>query len=134
MKIVKWIVQGFLALSFFAGAGFRLVSSYEDLQQIEGMGWVNDLSPLQVKIIALLEVLGAIGLIVPMFVRKVKFLVPLAAIGLALTMIGAAILHISRDEPIYVNLWLFALAVLVAYWRKDLLGSGEKLGESSHQD
>jgi hypothetical protein len=124
MKVVKWIVQILLAVAFLAAGGTKLFTPYAELMATDGMAWVGDFSSTQIKIIALLEVLGAIGLIVPMFIPKMRMLVPIAAIGLALTMIGAAITHIGRGEPFVPNIVLFLLAVLVFWWRKDLLKKG----------
>lgn len=117
MKIVKWIVQGLLAVAFL-GAGFmKLTTPYETLVADPNMGWATDFSATTIKIIGALEVLGAIGLIAPMFVKRFQFLVPVAAICLAIVMVLAAVVHMGRGEPIIPNLVLFALAVLVAYWR-----------------
>ena len=87
------------------------------------MAWAADFSAMQIKVIGTLELLGAIGIMAPMFIKKLQKLVPIAAIGLALVMVGAAVTHIGRGEPIIVNLVLLALCALTAFWRKDLLFS-----------
>ncbi len=121
MKIVIWIVQGLLALAFLGSGFLKLTTPYADLAASPGMEWANDFSATQIKIIAILEILGAIGVIVPMFVKRFQLLVPIAAIGLALVMVGAAITHISRGESFVPNIVLFVLAALTAWWRRHLL-------------
>jgi hypothetical protein len=125
MKVVKWIVQVFVAVAFLIAGGVKLITPYDELAMQEGMTWVGDVSRTQIMIISLLEVLGAIGLIVPMFVKKFQMLVPLAALGLALTMVAAAIFHIVRGEPFIPNIVLFLPAALTFWWRRDLLKKGE---------
>jgi uncharacterized membrane protein YphA (DoxX/SURF4 family) len=80
---------------------------------------VEDLSPLIIQLISVLEILGAIGLIAPMFVPKYRIFVPLAALGLALTMIVAMFLHISRGESFIPNVAFLVLNLAVVFLRKD---------------
>lgn len=115
MKIAIWIVQIILMLAFLVSGTIKFVTPYNDL--INSTPWVEDVNEIQIKLIALLEILGAIGLVLPMIFKKYKILVPLAASGLALVMISAMTLHILRDESIIPNLVLFALAVFVVYGR-----------------
>jgi hypothetical protein len=84
-----------------------------------GMGWVEDFSPGMVKFIGLVEILGAIGLILPAALDIVPVLVPLAALGLVLTMIGAAVVHVRRNEvkTIAPSVVLLVLAAVVAWGR-----------------
>lgn len=123
MKIAIWVVQILTALAFLASGTMKFLTPYAELAANPGMEWVYDFSATQIKIISALEVLGALGVILPMFLKKYQKLVPIAAIGLALIMIGAAITHINRGEPIIANVVLFVLASLTAYGRKDLLKS-----------
>lgn len=120
MKVVVWIIQILVALAFFGAGAMKLFTPYEELINNPQMAWVNDFSAMQIKIISILEVLGALGLIIPMFVGKLKMLVPISAIGLALVMVGATITHIGRDEPVMVSVLLLVLALLTAWFRKDL--------------
>lgn len=119
MNILSWILQILIAASFLLGAGFRLVTPYETLIAMKGMEWANDLSSIQVKLIAVIEIVGALGLILPMFIRKFRFLVPTAAIGLAITMLVASFLHLSRGEPIIVNAVLLFLNLAIAFIRRN---------------
>jgi uncharacterized membrane protein YphA (DoxX/SURF4 family) len=96
MNIALWIVQGLLAIAFLGAGGMKLTQPKEKLAT--NMGWVEDFSQNTVRVIGLLEVLGAIGLILPMALSILPVLTGIAAVGLVLTMIGAAITHIRRGE------------------------------------
>jgi uncharacterized membrane protein YphA (DoxX/SURF4 family) len=96
MNIALWIVQGLLAVAFLMAGGMKLTQPKEKLAT--NMGWVEDFSQNTVRVIGLLEVLGAIGLILPMALSILPVLTGIAAVGLVLTMIGAAITHIRRGE------------------------------------
>ena len=56
------------------------------------------LSSGQIKLIGLLEVLGALGLILPMWVSLPAMLSFYAALGLALISLSAVIAHMKRGE------------------------------------
>jgi uncharacterized membrane protein YphA (DoxX/SURF4 family) len=117
MDTALWVVQVFLAIAF-GMAGF-MKATQPKTRLAENMGWVNDFSANNVKVIGVLEVLAAAGLILPMLTNILPVLTPLAAIGLILTMIGAIIVHVRRGENslLLVNLALLALAAFVAYGR-----------------
>ncbi len=117
MKIVKWVVQALLAVAFLGSGAIKLITPYSEMIANPDMGWANDFSATQIKIIAVLEILGAIGVVLPMLVKRFQFLVPMAAIGLGLTMVVAAIVHMGRGEPIVPNIVLFVLAGLTAWWK-----------------
>ena len=83
----------------------------------ERMAYVNDFTAGQLKLIGLLELAAAIGLILPWATKILPVLTPLAAVGLILTMIGAALTHYRRKEPVIANIVLLLLAAFVAYGR-----------------
>lgn len=119
MKIVIWIAQILLAILFALSGFMKLVTPIDELA--ESMAWVEDFSELQIRAIAILEILAVIGLILPMILNKFKFLVPLSALGLSITMIGALVTHLIRGESFVVNIVLFTLGLLVFYWRRGFL-------------
>ena len=118
MNLALWIVAIVLAAAF-AGSGLLKQFVPKDKLVTSGQGWAQDFSPTSIRLIGLAEILGAIGLVVPAAVHIAPILVPLAAIGLVLVMVGAAIVHARRNEPmnIAVNVVLIALAVFVAWGR-----------------
>lgn len=118
MKYVIWTVQIIAALLFAMAGVMKIITPYDQIVLDPNMQWAEDFSSMQIIGMGALEVLGAIGLIVPMFIGKFRKLVPLAAVGLGLMMIGAAITHMMRGEPIVINLILMAAAFAIAYWRR----------------
>jgi uncharacterized membrane protein YphA (DoxX/SURF4 family) len=118
MNLALWIVAGVLAASF-AGSGLMKLVVPKDKLVSSGQGWAQDVTPTNIRLIGLVELLGAAGLILPAVTHIAPVLVPLAAIGLALVMIGAAVVHARRNEPVNigVNAVLLALAVFVAWGR-----------------
>lgn len=121
MNIALLVVQILLALFFLMAGVMKATQPKEKLAT--NMGWVEDFDGSQVKGIGVLEILGAFGLVLPGLFGILPILTPLAALGLALTMIGAAITHMRRNENGYVvfNLIVMAFALFVAYGRFVLL-------------
>ena len=117
MNVALWIVQVIVGLMFLMAGGTKVMQPKAKLTA--NMGWVEDFSQPTVRVIGVLEILGAIGLILPAVTGILPWLTPLAAAGLAMTMIGAALTHARRGEypMIGVNLVLLALTLFVAYGR-----------------
>ncbi|MCA9895490.1 MAG: DoxX family protein [Anaerolineae bacterium] len=120
-ETVVWILQVVVALAFGMAGIMKLMQPKEKLQ--ERMAWVNDFSQNQIRLIGLVEILGAIGVILPILLNVLPILTPLAAAGLTLTMLGAALVHLRRQEypMIGINFVLGLLAALVFIGRMDLL-------------
>ena len=118
MSITLWVVAGLLAAAFAAAGLMKLAQPKAKLAE-SGMAWTEDFSEGQVKLIGLVEVLGAIGLILPAALDIAPVLTPLAAAGLVITMLIAAVVHARRGETssIPVTLVLGALAAFVAVMR-----------------
>lgn len=112
MKITLWIVASVLALFFLASGASKVFQSREKVLA-GGYTWAEDFSPSQIKLIGLVEMLGALGLVLPAALGIQKWLTPLAAAGLALMMIGAVVIHIRRGETKVLGLPL-ALVVFAA--------------------
>ena len=117
MNIVLWIIQGLLAVAFIMAGIMKLSQPVEKLKS--NMAWAEDISPTNIKLIGLLELLGGIGVVLPQATGILPWLTPLAAVGLAATMIGALFFHLRRKEmtSLPVNVVLLALAIFVAYGR-----------------
>ncbi|WP_431925017.1 DoxX family protein [Nonomuraea jabiensis] len=81
--------------------------------------WVEDFTPAQIRLIGMVELLGALGLLLPAATGIAPALTPLAATGLATTMLAAALTHLRRKEPaaVAVNAALLTLAALIAWGR-----------------
>ena len=118
MNIALWIIQILLALAFLMAGTLKATQPIDRLAA--RMKWVNSLRPPQtVRLIGILEVLGAIGLILPAVTGILPWLTPVAAIGLVLTMIGAMILHTRRGEASHFapNMVLLLLAAFIVIGR-----------------
>jgi DoxX-like protein len=81
--------------------------------------WAEDFSARVVRVIGVLEVLGALGLVLPELTGVATVLTPLAAAGLVLLHAGALVTHGRRKEkePIPVNIVLILLAAFVGIGR-----------------
>jgi uncharacterized membrane protein YphA (DoxX/SURF4 family) len=113
MLIALWILNGLLALVFL-GAGLSKLARPKAALAASGMGYVEDFTDTQVKLIGLVEVVGAIGLILPFLLGIAPVLTPIAAVGLAVTMIVATTVHARRKESLVPTLVLAALAIAAA--------------------
>ncbi|MCR9066331.1 MAG: DoxX family protein [Cytophagales bacterium] len=118
MNVALWIVQGLLALMFLMAGATKLSKPKNELREKLGE-WVDQYSSSTLKLIGLLELLGALGLILPMSINFLSVLTPVAAIGLAITMLGAMKVHADRKEQdkVKMNLVLLVLALFVAAGR-----------------
>ena len=117
MNSILWVFQILVALVFLATGLMKVMLSKEKL---EGrMGWVKEAPVSTVKIVGVLEILGAVGLILPAVTGILPWLTTLAAVGLTLTMIGAIVTHVRQAE--YSKLWLpislFIMVIFIAYGR-----------------
>ncbi|MFD4699220.1 DoxX family protein [Streptomyces niveus] len=117
MNVFLWILQAVLAAGMLAAGGGKLAQPYE--KTAESMAWAKSFSAGQVKTIAALEVVAALGLILPAATGIATVLTPLAAVGVALIMIGAVAIHARRSEwpNVGVNIVLLAVAIVIAWGR-----------------
>lgn len=118
MDLTLWIIAWVLA-AVFTGAGlYKLLVPYAKVAAVPEHGWARGLAPVRVKLIGLVELLGAAGLVLPPLVGVAEWLVPLAAAGLVLDMAVALAVHMRLGDPFPqrvppVVLGLLALVVLV---------------------
>ncbi len=116
MNIVAWILQIVLAVAFLGAGGMKLARPKPALVSA-GMGYAEDFTDTNIKLIGAVEVLGAIGLVVPWLTGVAPILTPLAAVGLALVMAGAVVVHVRRKEQFVPPLVLGVLSLVVAVLR-----------------
>ncbi len=114
------LVLGALLAFVFTYSAFTKLTKTMDQLEAAGQGWVKQTSASVVRLVGLLELLGAIGVLAgPAAGQFLNWtwatgLGLAAAAGLALTMVVALILHIVRGEFKYtwkMNIGLIALAV-----------------------
>jgi hypothetical protein len=115
MNIAYWIIAALLAVFYAYAGGKKAVQSQEQLQPM--MGWVDRVPMPLVRLIGVLELLGAAGLILPPLTAIAPWLAIAAAIGLALIQVGGIAVHVSRGEArvIGLNIALLAAAVAAAW-------------------
>lgn len=115
MEITYWITASLLALAYLAAGAQKTTRSQPQLAEA-GIVWAAEFPLAAVRLIGVIELLGAIGLILPPLVDIARVLGPTAAVGLAVLQVGAVITHLIRREPkvLPINLVLLALAVAAA--------------------
>ena len=113
MSVLLWIVSALVALAFLASGMMKLTQQKEKIAT--QMKWVEDFDQNTIRGIGALEMLGAIGLILPCVPHILPWLSSLAATGLILIMIGGAVVHLRRKEPIVPNVVLGLLSVVALY-------------------
>jgi hypothetical protein len=118
-NLLLWIGQIVLALAFLL-VGYGHSRGFDEWSIRPGMTWISDVGRGRMRVIAGLEVLGAIGLIAPAATGVLPWLTPVASSCLAILMALAAVYHLRRPgegQNVVLNVILFAIAVLVAYGR-----------------
>lgn len=122
IAIAAVLVSAFNARGFYKAGAFKSKANKETLIGA-GMGWVEKTPMAIIRLIAWLEILGAIGSVVAPLGAYVTGLAwsqvigVLAAAGLALTMLVAFVMHVVRGEAKYTwkaNLSMFAVSILAA--------------------
>lgn len=119
--VVAAVISVFLAFGFFKAGKFKATSSKEALLGA-GFGWIEKIPFAAVRLIAWLEILGAIGIVLAPIGYFLGFewaiwVAVTAAAGLALTMVGAIWVHGARCEAKFtlkMNLKLLVPAVIAA--------------------
>ncbi|MEV4612923.1 DoxX family protein [Kitasatospora sp. NPDC049258] len=119
MNLTLWIVAGLLAALYLAAGLTKAGQSRAKLLENPRMGWVADHSERSLRLIGLVEILGALGLVLPQATGIAPVLTPIAAAGLAVVQLVAARIHQRRGEyaSLPVNAVLLLLAAFVALGR-----------------
>jgi len=113
MTIAFWIITGITALAFLGAGAMKLIRPIPALKEA-GMGWVEDYSGGTVRLIALAEVVGAVGLMLPVSTGIAPILSPIAGVALAILMAGAVVVHLRRKESPVPAIVLTALPLAAA--------------------
>ena len=115
--VLLWIAQILLALTLIWAAFLKL---FQPISKLETMwAWTGEISPSFVRVIGLIDLLGALGVIIPSLFRFKPVLTAIAAFGIVLLMISASIFHIYRGEASQIgfNVVFGIIAGFVAYGR-----------------
>jgi FtsH-binding integral membrane protein len=118
MNILLWVLQVLLAVAFFAHGGLLLFPPASMVQLLN-----ESMSQALRLFLGAAEVLAAIGLIVPGITRIRPGLTAWAAAGLIPIMIGATVLHFTRNEQssALITAVLLVISGVVAYMRWKVL-------------
>jgi uncharacterized membrane protein len=119
MDLVLWILQVLLAIVFL-GIGFSHAFRFDQMSAQRQTSWMLAVGREQMRVIGVLEILGAIGLIVPALTGILPWLTPLAASALALLMVFAIVFHARRTGEganIAFNAVLGIVALAIALGR-----------------
>ncbi|MDX6375221.1 MAG: hypothetical protein QOD98_4209 [Nocardioidaceae bacterium] len=119
MNVLAWVLAGLLAALYLTAGATKLLQPKEKLLAQGNMNWVEDFDGNQLKAIAALEILGAVGLVLPWALDVAPVLTPIAAVGLAVIQAGAIRTHLRRGEKqvLPLNAVLLVVAVVVAVLR-----------------
>ncbi|MFL6024895.1 MAG: DoxX family protein [Marmoricola sp.] len=121
MNLAAWIVSGLLAAVYLMAGTLKTTQPLDKLRP--QMGWVDDISLRTLRMIGVLELLGALGLVLPKLLGVVDeragvqgTLTGLAALGLALIQLFAIPVHVRRGEAAKtpMNVVFAGLALFVA--------------------
>jgi hypothetical protein len=116
VNIALWALQSVTAVAF-GGHGSLLVSGPQ--RMAARVPWVAALPTPIVRLLGVLEILGAGGVVVPAATGVLPSLTVAAAGGLVAMMLLAMLFHVTRREwpNLGLNLILGLLAFAVAYGR-----------------
>jgi uncharacterized membrane protein YphA (DoxX/SURF4 family) len=117
MGILLWVAQILLAGVFTISGSGSLTRPIDDLAAVAI--WPAEVSPILVRLIGAVELLGAVGLVLPALTRIRPSLTPLAALGLGTVMVLATLynlLHL-RWAPVAFNIVLGSIAAFIAWGR-----------------
>lgn len=115
MQLTYWIIAGLLAVFYLYAGGKKAVQSQERLQPM--MGWVDTIPMQLVRVIGVLEILGAAGLILPPLTGIAPRLAVAAATGLVLIQVGGIVVHLRRGEARLIGLnAVLLVAAAAAAW------------------
>ena len=118
MNKVLWLVQGLLALAFFAH-GWLFLFPPPDIAAL-----MNASLPRWFQLfLGVAEVLAAAGLTLPGLTRVMPWLVTWAAAGIMIVTASATVFHVARSEfsSSAITLLLLAMATFLAYTRRRVL-------------
>jgi uncharacterized membrane protein YphA (DoxX/SURF4 family) len=114
MNVILWVIQILLALVFLVSGITNAIRPSEKLR-----AGLPEFHPGVIRLVAVAEIVGALGLILPGVTGIAPALTPVAATGLAIIMVGAVTTHARRREgkAVAINVVLLVLAVVVAVAR-----------------
>ncbi|MES2134104.1 MAG: DoxX family protein [Bacteroidota bacterium] len=116
IHVTLWVAQAVLALSLIMGTFLKFMP----IEKVSSMmPWTGQVPEMIVRLLGIVDLLGAVGLILPALLRIKPQLTPWAALCTVALMLCATIFHISRGEASVIgfNLFCIVLAAFIAWGR-----------------
>lgn len=117
-----WILKALLA-TFFVVLGVVKLFHRKKHETSVWWNWAEDFSPVQIKIIGLVEIFCAIGIVVPSMIGHGFCFTCISATGIALLMGGACFTHLRRHEydMLMISLVFAVFALTVSFLSSPLI-------------
>jgi DoxX-like family len=121
LSLSLWLAQVFVAFVFLSAGFFKLLAPTAEVAQ--SIKFAADYSPLFVKMIGLVDIMGGIGILLPSLTRILPRTVVWAALGCLLLQVLAIIFHFTRSEwsGLPLNFALLTAAAYVFWGRSHAL-------------
>jgi len=108
MHIALWIAQIVLAVLLLSG----FIMKFLPIEKISVMmPWTGQVPELVVRLLGVIDLLGAVGLTLPVLFRIKPELTSWAALGIIALMICAIIFHVSRGEVSAIGINVFSIII-----------------------
>ena len=116
IHVTLWVAQVILAVFFIMGAVLKFQSVEKTAVM---MPWVGQVPSLVVRLLCIIDLLGAAGLILPLLLRIKPQLTAWTAVCIIALMICAIIFHVSRGEAAVIgfNIFCVVVAAFIAWGR-----------------
>jgi uncharacterized membrane protein YphA (DoxX/SURF4 family) len=117
LAITVWIVSALLAAVYLVSGIRKLRLTHVGAKVTQA--WVADITPGTFRLIAVVEIVGAVALIVPVATGIVPFFAVMAAAGLTILQGVAIAVHVNHREysVLKINIALLLMAAFVAIAR-----------------
>ena len=116
LHISLWVAQILLAIFLVMGT----IMKFMPIEKISVMmPWTGQLPAVEVRLLGVIDLLGALGLILPSLFRIQPKLTPWSAIAIIILMICAIVFHVLRGEAsvIGMNIFCLILAIFITWGR-----------------
>jgi hypothetical protein len=116
IHISLWIAQILLAVLFLTGA----VLKFQPIEKIAAMmPWAGQVPVTVVRLLGIIDLLGAMGLLLPALLHIKPILTPWTAVCALVLMLCAIVFHVSRGEAAVIptNIIGALIAIFIAWGR-----------------
>lgn len=120
IHITLWVFQILIAVFMLSGTILKCMP----IAKLSAMmPWTGQVPEYTVRVLALIDLAGALGLLLPMILKYKRALTVYAALGIALLMLCATVFHFSRNEGsvTVTNIIVLAMSLFIAWGRRYLL-------------